>query len=173
MCSICSIPSAAAIGGTHWYISAEEVLHTCSFLTSELIRRKRIGQPHCRFPCQCSCWQYGAAFSHLQGSVWDHVWGGYDSVFTLINVAAFFVLSMNYSSNRNIVHRFIELVSRNTLGIFFIHEIFIHLTHRQVNMMPPAQNIIGNIIYTAVILLVSLFSAMVIKSIPVLKKLLV
>ena len=116
---------------------------------------------------------WGCFLSRLQGSVWDHVWGGYDSVFTLINVAAFFVLSMNYSSNRNIVHRFIELVSRNTLGIFFIHEIFIHLTHRQVNMMPPAQNIIGNIIYTAVILLVSLFSAMVIKSIPVLKKLLV
>ncbi len=115
---------------------------------------------------------WGRYLSRLEGSVWDHVWGGYDTVFTFLMAASWFVLSQNYHPKREKTRKLIEAVSRNTLGIYLIHEIYVYLTIYRVRELAFARNVIGSIVLAAGIMLASLLSVYLIKKIPVLNKLL-
>ena len=70
----------------------------------------------------------GIVLSNISGEIWDVVWGGYDTIFVLAIVLAIFVLCLSYSGKNNKI----KLVSTNTLGIYFTHEIFIHLTRNYI-----------------------------------------
>ena len=109
----------------------------------------------------------------MNGVLWDIVWGGQDSVFALIIVVAVFVLCLNYKPKDSRLKTLIYLVSSNTLGIYFLHELFIHMTLRHIRNVVWMQNIFGSIITAAGIMILSLLAALVIKKIPVVKKLLI
>lgn len=116
---------------------------------------------------------WGVFSSKLTGSLWDVVWNGYDTVFTLINVLAIYLLSEYYNGTGKI-GRYIQMISKNTLGIYFTHEIFIHLFVRMgVKLLPCANNYLFNVIYALLIMLMCLVITLFIKRIPILRGLVV
>lgn len=104
---------------------------------------------------------------YVNASIWDVVWEGYDTVFTFCNVICIFILSLNYTKEVGII----TSISKSTLGIYFIHGIFINLTKQHLRSIPILCNIPVNIIYAFLILIICLAITVVIKKIPLLRKL--
>ena len=70
----------------------------------------------------CGLFGYGVVYTKYIGAeMFDVVWDGYDSIFTLINVICVYILSLNYNKD----YKLIKTISINTLGIYFVHEIII------------------------------------------------
>lgn len=103
----------------------------------------------------------GIVLSNVSGEIWDVVWGGYDTIFVL----AIFVLCLSYSGKNNKI----KLVSTNTLGIYFTHEIFIHLTRNYIQKITVANNLIGCFVYSLIILSVCLGISCLLKKLPYIK----
>lgn len=115
---------------------------------------------------------WGIFSTKLTGSLWDVVWNGYDTIFTCINVVAIYILSNSYRSHSGLLSKYIETVSQNTLGIYFIHEIFRPLFLKLgVRNIPFAGNYIFDIMYALFLMTLSLFITLLMKRITVLKKL--
>lgn len=111
---------------------------------------------------------YGVCRSVLiDGSLWDVVWNGYDTISTFANVIFIYVLSLNYHSNNSII----KSISCNTLGIYFLHGLIIRLTRPWVESVDVLRNLPFNIIYASAIVLVCLAICLLIKKIPILNKL--
>lgn len=114
----------------------------------------------------------GIVLSKISGKMWDVVWEGYDTFFTFVNVCAIFMIAISYIPKKNsILSSYILNVSQNTLGIYFIHEVLIHLTRPVVKEWLIAQNFIGCIIYSLIILSISLSFSLVLRNIPFFKNL--
>lgn len=114
---------------------------------------------------------YGIFVSTLISGNWDHVWNGYDTVFILIAVLALYGLSLNYKiekKNRSI--NVISLIGRNTLGIYFIHMMFIHVLEGYIEKCHIFNNIFMQLIYSMSILIASLAVVLVIKKIPIMNR---
>lgn len=109
----------------------------------------------------------GIVLSGISGEIWDVVWGGYDTIFVLTIVCAMFVLCLSYNGGKNRI----ELVSVNTLGIYFTHEIIIHLTRNYVRKIPIAENFVGCIVYAVAIMYVCLLLSQLLGKIPGIRKL--
>ncbi len=106
----------------------------------------------------------------LSGTLWDIVWCGYDTIFTFVNVVCLFVLCTNYKGKR--AKGLISLLSANTLGVYLIHYPYVYWLESYVEKMPFLSNVAGNMLFAAVVLCISLLSALLIKKIPLLKHLL-
>lgn len=119
-------------------------------------------------PISCTClFAMGILHSKLiKGEVWDIVWNGYDTVFTFLNVIFIYVLCLNYKKD----YSFIRNVSVNTLGIYFIHGLLLRLT-KGIFEFEILCNLPFNLVYSFVILCICLLISIVMKKIPVLKKL--
>lgn len=111
----------------------------------------------------------GVALSNITNKSWDVVWYGYDTIFTFINVFCIFSLCTKYKGKENLFRKVITLVSTNTLGVYFIYVLFNQLLIPYVREFALMSNILGNVIYTLVILFASLVSVVIIKKIPLLK----
>lgn len=98
---------------------------------------------------------------------WDLVWNGYSTIFTLVNVICAFVLSLNYTKDIKLV----RLISCNTLGIYFLHELFTKSLDPIVSQYKILTYGPVNIIYIFLIVLACLAISLVCKKIPVIKKL--
>ena len=109
----------------------------------------------------------GVMLSRISGKLWDVVFSGYDTVFTLFNVCMLFLLSLSYNGHIKLI----EVISKNTLGIYLIHMILVYLTKGFVKTIPGAQTCLGSYIYAIAILLCSLGLTQVMLKIPGLKKL--
>ena len=111
---------------------------------------------------------YGICYSNLVAKqVWDVVWGGYDTIFTLANVIFIYVLSLEYKSNNS----FIISISCNTLGIYFIHGLVIRLTRPWIESIDFLCNLPFNILYGFIILCICLGICLIMKKIPLIRKL--
>ena len=99
--------------------------------------------------------------------VWDLVWNGYHSIFTFFNVLFIYVLSLNFSVKSKIV----ECISTNTLGVYFIHILLIRLSSDLFVKYAFLCNLPFNLIYSIFILLFSVCFCMILKKIPILKRL--
>ena len=109
----------------------------------------------------------GIALSNISGKMWDVVWSGYDTIFTLVNVCMIFVLSVFYRGNSKII----RLISINTLGIYFIHAIIINFTMEFMKTIPFVQSFIGCIVYSLLIMFICLILTQILIRIPIVKKL--
>ena len=109
----------------------------------------------------------GLVLSKSIGTMWDVVFLGYDTVFTFINVLMIFVLSLSYE--RKI--KLIEDISRNTLGVFFVHVVFVQLMGGVANRFTVSHTYIFNLFYAVFILLVSLGFTVILSKIPVIRRL--
>lgn len=115
---------------------------------------------------------YGMFCSKVQGKTWDFVWNGYDTIFTFFNTLAIFILCLNYKTKNKIVKKVIYWISSNTLGIYILHMIFMQLTLGYVKYIPFLCNSFGNIIYALIVMTISLIGTIIIKKIPLIKKIL-
>lgn len=109
----------------------------------------------------------GVFFSNTKGKLWDVVWNGYDTIFTFINVICIYALCLGYNGKLPII----KIISCNTLGIYFIHNIIIRLTKEYVIQIPGVHTVVGNIAYACVVIILCLSITLIIKKIPVLKHL--
>jgi len=100
--------------------------------------------------------------------MWDIVWYGYDTIFTLINVVAIYIISVRYKSV-GWVGRFIRIVGENSLGIYFIHMFVGDILKPFYAQLECSTMFLTNIIYAFVILLCSLLLTIILKKIPIIK----
>ncbi len=107
----------------------------------------------------------GILYSSMSNKMWDIVWNGYDTIFTFIIVISIFVLSLNCKKQ----HRMISLISKNTLGIYFLQGIIIALTRPIIQTIPRLCCFSFNLIYAAAVLLICLGITVIIKKVPLLK----
>jgi surface polysaccharide O-acyltransferase-like enzyme len=107
---------------------------------------------------------YGVKISESYNEVWDIVWNGYDSIFTLINVVLIFTMSLYYKG-KGLVGRLIKIIAKNSLGIYLTHIIVGTI----VNPYIPFSGFLGTLLMTITSLFISLVIVLVIKKIPVLK----
>ena len=110
---------------------------------------------------------YGVKISENHNSIWDIVWNGYDNIFTLINVILIFLISLHYK-NRGIFGNLVKIIAENSLGIYLIHLIIGAI----IRPYFPMSGILGTLIFSISILFFSLFIALTIKKIPLLRHLL-
>lgn len=114
----------------------------------------------------CGLFGIGILYSRTSGVVWDVVWNGYDTIFTLCNVIGIFLLCLNYKSENPII----VSISKNTLGIYFIHIFFIHITMPYILETDSLCNIGFNLIYSIVILFFTYILILLLKKFPFIKK---
>lgn len=112
-------------------------------------------------------WGIGICYSKASNEMWDVVWNGYDTFFTFVNVICIYVLCLNIKKDLT----FIRTISCNTLGIYFIHEIIIKLTHNFIKRYSFLCNIPFNIVYAIIIMMVCLIISLLMKRIPHIRRL--
>ncbi len=115
----------------------------------------------------CSClFVMGILHSrYIKNETWDIVWNGYDTVFTFLNVIFIYTLCLNYNKDLKLI----KTISLNTMGIYLLHNIFINLFNPYIT--DHMRNIGFNTIFAIVVLLLSLLMSVVLKKIPIVKKL--
>ncbi len=113
---------------------------------------------------------WGIYASHLTGQLWDSVMDSYDTIFTVAIVLSVFLLCLHYRNNGKAAGRFICTVSKNTLGIYLMHEIFLHLFQKAgVIHLPFIAFIIPAAIYSFLVLCLCLIISWILGKIPVLR----
>lgn len=112
-------------------------------------------------------WGIGIFYSKSAGRLWDIVWAGYDSIFTLINVICIYILCLNLKKDIAVI----RTISSNTLGIYLMHEIFIHLTRKYIIGYAGLCNMPFSILYSVAIMIICLFISLAMKKIPLIKRL--
>lgn len=114
---------------------------------------------------------YGICQSNIIKKTYDIVWNGYDTVFTLINVIAIFVLTLSYQNKKNAIGKLIKLIAENSLGIYCIHQIISAFLMKLYILLPFARNTIASIAYAFVLLGISLIACLVFKKLRLIKEL--
>ena len=109
----------------------------------------------------------GYGYSVLQKQLWDVVWNGYDTVFTACTVLCLFVLSLNWKRDS----RILRTVSANTLGIYLIHDVINRLLRPYFYSLPFLRTVWGTLVYALVLLTVCTALCLVMRKIPILRKL--
>lgn len=106
--------------------------------------------------------------TRISDEIWDVVWKGYDTVPTLLNVLAIYVISL--SCKKSSVIRYI---SCNTLGIYFIHVMLLQFFDTYIRWdFPVIDTFAGNIVFSVALLMTCLAIVTIIKKIPLVKELL-
>lgn len=110
---------------------------------------------------------YSCLISNKINKTIDIVWESYDTVFTLINVVCIFILSTLYKENKYINY-IIEIIGSNTLGIYLLHMI---VKNYLMKIPMVFQNlIIEKILFSFLMLIISLLLWLAIKRIPFFSK---
>lgn len=109
----------------------------------------------------------GYIYSKINGSIWDVVWNGYDTLFTLINVICIYLLSLNWKKDC----RIIRTISSNTLGVYFIHSILIALLRPFIQRYDFLLNPAFNLFFCGFILAACVVLCLILRKCPVLSKL--
>jgi surface polysaccharide O-acyltransferase-like enzyme len=110
---------------------------------------------------------YGIVASLRQHEVWDCVWNGHDTIPTLVMVLSLFILLLPYK-HHGLTGKIITLIAQNSLGIYFLHVIVAEFASI-ILFNPNANDFFLNALSAFGILAISLFIAVILKKIPVLK----
>lgn len=111
---------------------------------------------------------FAVVASLQKGEIWDIVWNGYDTVFTLINVVAIYIISISYKSS-GWLGRLVSIIGRNSLGIYFLHVIIGSLLEPYFSSLEYSHLFFVNLLYALFVLLCSLALTLVFKRVPVIK----
>lgn len=109
----------------------------------------------------------GVVYSRMGNEEWNVMWNGYDTIFTMLNVAGLLLLSLNFQK----ASRLITVISRNTLGIYLTHMLFVELLRPVAGQIQFFHSFGGNMIYALGILVISLLFVGLIRKIPLLRNL--
>ena len=140
---------------------------TGQILSVSARRRNLIASAVLIVSCLC-LFAAGVRISVRSGEVWDVVFNGYNTVFTMINVLCVFILCLNFTGES----RAVTAVAKNTLGIYLIHLLVFNSILPYVERLPFSGGFAFSALLSVIILFVSLAAAVLIKKIPVLRGLL-
>lgn len=118
-------------------------------------------------------------YAYLMSSIQNELYKGnfvYNSIFMEILLISIFILSFscNNNSKNNMMNKIIKIITKNSLGIYLIHWIiskyirFLFINIYQINIF---DNLFSNIVLVIIILMISYALTLIIKKIPVLKRL--
>lgn len=110
--------------------------------------------------------------SNIRGNRYDPVWNGYETISTMLMAIVFFIITFKLEDKLEKANKIITLVGNNTLGIYLIHMLLLFKYKPIFSATSIGNTIWGNVIFTIIILSVSLLITLIIKKIPILKKLL-
>lgn len=110
---------------------------------------------------------YWILISKYTNKTIDYVWVSYDIIFTLINVISLFVICLNYKENK-IFNKIIQTIGSNTMGIYLIHMIILNLLNNPLGITWLG-NPIAEVMWSIIIMMVSLIISIIIKKIPIIK----
>ena len=131
-------------------------------------KRNAAGVISLLFGC-CALFGLGVFYSHaLNEGTWNTVWNGLGSICSVFSVLGLYLLSLNYSSDC----RLIRLISENTLGIYLLHSFFYAVLTSILKQIRALNLLSVTVAYAALVLLACLGISLLIKKIPVLRKLL-
>lgn len=148
------------------YFCVGGLAHDAKERIEKISARKRISAATLVIVLSCfGLFVTGIFLSKFSGTTWDVVWNGYDTVFTFTNVIMLFVLSLSYKGECKLIRS----IAENTLGIYFMHEVFIHLTRKYVINFPVFSTFIGCVIYAFAIMLLCLFVTKIMLKTPLIK----
>jgi len=108
---------------------------------------------------------YGVFMSVTLGKTWDNVFSGYSSPFTMANVLLLYLLSTWYTAH-GLIGSTVRLISKNTLGIYLIHNIIRAYTLRVASQIPVFSDFMANLLYAVIIFLTSLLLTLLLRKIP-------
>jgi surface polysaccharide O-acyltransferase-like enzyme len=111
---------------------------------------------------------FGIMMSKGNGRIWDICFGGYSTIFTLINVVCLFVIFLDYQV-KSFIGKFICLIGKQSLGIYLIH---LPLGTYLMNYWSSwkIDSLFLNILFGIVVLIISFIISYVISKTPYLKK---
>lgn len=112
---------------------------------------------------------YGLVMSKSNGGVFDIVWTGYDTIMTLIMCIALFKSAYLIKNSLSKMHYIIELIGQNTLGIYLIHRIVGTILYPYYQLLTCSTNLIANILFGMLVMIVSLLLTLLLKKIPFFK----
>ena len=123
----------------------------------------------------------GILYSKITGMFWDTGWEGANTIFVLFNVVYLFVFFMNFNRNNKSqtrlkadknsrFYKWIELISKNTMGIYLIHVLVLRTIEKFSIQTFLTSNILFAVIYSIIVMLISLEITLWIKKVPVLGK---
>lgn len=107
----------------------------------------------------------GVAISQNSSKIYDTVWNGYASIFTLINVVSLYYITKRASLPSGVA-KIVNVVGSNTLGIYFIHVLL--LSALNTFLMPPSETLgfVSNGLLALLILVASIGLCLSLKRIP-------
>jgi surface polysaccharide O-acyltransferase-like enzyme len=113
---------------------------------------------------------YGVLMTKCNGEMYDIIWNGFEMIPTLCMVIAIYVLSLRYKG-KNKFSKLITLISKNSFGIYFVHWSWSFLLIKFIKEIPYSDNFIAALLYALFTLLLSLLTVLLLKKIPIAKKL--
>lgn len=114
---------------------------------------------------------YGILMTVSNHVLYDTVWDGYYSLMTLTLATSTFLFLSKISYKNEIINRVLVMVGSNTLGIFLVHQFAGALTIPYFRSLPQSSSLIFNLLYGFCVVLGSLLIVIVVKQLPLLKKL--
>ncbi|MES2890762.1 MAG: acyltransferase [Bacteroidota bacterium] len=109
--------------------------------------------------------------TRIKGAEYDAVWGGHDSIMTLVMSIAVFLLCAKIKLKNQKVIDATRLVGMNTLGIYFIHVPVGHWLSNYYKSMQVSQFLIVDMLFALILMMTSLFISVQLQKIPFLKRL--
>ena len=115
-----------------------------------------------------SLWGVGILYTNfVDNESWDVVWNGYDTVFTMLNVLALYVLTLNDTKDIALIRQ----ISVNTLGVFFLHPLVLWLVKPFLKQFEFLKNAPCNLLLAVLVTLFCTAVCMLLRRIPVVRKL--
>ncbi len=114
---------------------------------------------------------FGVFKSHTGLKIYDTVWNGYDSVFTLLMSICLFLWSQSVKIDNKTISSVFKTIGDNTLGIYFIHFILGGWVAQSLAGTVTYFPFFVNLLQGLVILSASLLIALLLRSIPFVSKL--
>lgn len=99
------------------------------------------------------------------------IWYGYETITGFVISVAMVALLGNYQGKWSRGAKLLKLISTHTLGIYFIHMIFVHSLRSTAWAFTPLVNLPGNLLWAAGIIGLCLCVVLVLKKIPGIRKL--
>lgn len=114
---------------------------------------------------------WGEIRTAFQGSVYDIVWGGYDTIFTVGITISLFGLALTYKYRDRLWQKGIRIISKNSLGIYLCQTLVLRITGGAVKKYINPGNMLMFLLYLFCVMILCLLISIFMRKIPLVNKL--
>ena len=114
---------------------------------------------------------WGVLKTEVMGAEYDIVWSGQDTVMTMVMAFSIFLLCSKIKLDNARYIAITKLIGLNTLGIYFLHIPIGYWLTSYYKELAISNYLLSDIFYAFVLMMISLAISVLIKQIPVVKKL--